>query len=370
MKNLLYIALCETDPRVLSGVSKKIYNEIDVLSNHFCITYLGFGRQFLFSQQDGQEIKISSSFNPRKEIVSLVKSICESGDYAKCYIRKGYIDPYYLQVLSVLKSHNLDVVVEIPTFPYDKEFTGSLKKKAVLLADKVLRSRIKKYVNRIATYSNDKNIYGVQCIHLENGIDVFGTQFLLEHPVTDTLHIIGVAFINNWHGFDRVIEGIRSYRGTKKICFHVVGDGPELAHLKQLVAGDNRLTDQVIFHGFLSGKELDDVYSLCDVAIDALGLHRKGMTQCSTLKSREYAAKGLPLLCSFRYNDIPDDWKYKLVYSANDEPIDIEMLIKWYEHLTTEKNYRKTIRKYAEDYFDITNTFVPVLDYFLRDCNE
>jgi hypothetical protein len=43
-------------------------------------------------------------------------------------------------------------------------------------------------------------------------------------------------------------------------------------------------------------SSLNDIYNISDIAIDSLGRHRSNVMYNSTLKGKEYCAKGLPIV--------------------------------------------------------------------------
>ena len=89
------------------------------------------------------------------------------------------------------------------------------------------------------------------------------------------LHLLCVAMVNRWHGLDRLLQGLAAYDGTPKVILHIAGDGPELPQLHKLT-NELGIGDRVIFHGFTTGKALDDLFDQCHVAVGSLGIHRKG----------------------------------------------------------------------------------------------
>ena len=188
-------------------------------------------------------------------------------------------------------------------------------------------------------------------------------------PHSNGRQLIGVANVSKWHGFDRVIYGIKeyisSYKEGTKVRFHIVGEGTELEKYKQIVE-DNDLKDDVIFYGKKQGEELDAVYDMCDIAISSLGLHRIGIyTQASVLKSREYAAKGVPMISSILIDIFPaETYKYIKYFSEDDTPIDIKEMLKWYQDLQSEEeDMRYMIRDYAIDKCDQSVVMEKVMAY-------
>ncbi len=363
---LLYIASCEIDPQKPTGIQKKIFNQISVLKaqGNFDVILVGFYKKGIIVFNDNT-YKVISGKDKRKLRNDFCKQVCAKKSISKCYIRNSICDPSFNALLKALKKKNVFIIIEIPTYPYDEELKDSIKHRLVLCLDKIYRPSMHKFVDRIVTYSDDKTIYGIECINIYNGINVFDNKISDRKKANSELHFIGVAKVCDWHGYDRLITGIKDYYNKndtdEKVYFHVVGDGPALDHCKHLTdhlgVGQN-----VVFHGFKAGTELDEIYEIADVGVDCLGLHRKKMTHVSSLKSREYASRGLPILCANHLDAIPDDWKYLHMASADNSPVDVLGVVEWFSKLTSEcDDYKSDIRSFAEENFDISKTFLPVL---------
>ena len=59
--------------------------------------------------------------------------------------------------------------------------------------------------------------------------------------------------------------------------FHIVGDGDAVPQLKKLICSLGNVDKNVIFHGFISGSELEKIYEIGDVGISTIGFHRLGV---------------------------------------------------------------------------------------------
>jgi hypothetical protein len=178
------------------------------------------------------------------------------------------------------------------------------------------------------------------------------------------IHLIGVASMAHWHGYDRVIEGLHNYYsngepGKKKVFFHIAGDNSntESIRYKELVKKYN-LSNYVIFYGRKTGKELDIIYNRADIAVGSLGCHRISIKNLKTLKNREYCARGLP----FFYSETDVDFEHKdfiFKVPANDSPIQIEEIINF---VTNNKFDEVKIRKYACENLTWEKQFEKVLN--------
>lgn len=264
------------------------------------------------------------------------------------YIRYEKSDPFFMNYLKFLKSINKKVIIEIPTYPYDKEIK---KENFFTKWDKKYRLKLYKYVDIVVTYSEDKIIWGIPCINISNGIDLEDTK-IIDKKQHDGVNFISVSNCSFWHGIDRFLYSLLQYRkngGKEEMKFYIVGEGNETSKLKKIVEDNIELQDIVIFYGFKSGEELDEIYNNSDIALGSLGIHRLKLESVQPLKNREYCAKGLPFIIGF--ND-PNFKNKEYVYevSYDDELVDIEKLIKWYKNLEiSSEEIRKDAEKFTWD---------------------
>ena len=145
------------------------------------------------------------------------------------------------------------------------------------------------------------------------------------------LHLIGVAEIHFWHGFDRIINGLKEYYAqnpTYKVYFHIVGNlsGERERQEIEMPIHTYGLSPYVILYGAKHGKELDALFEKADFAVGSLARHRSGIQNIKTLKNREYAARGF----GFIYSETDDDFErmpYILKAPADETPIEISKII-------------------------------------------
>ncbi len=283
------------------------------------------------------------------------------------YIRQVYHDASFVRYLKAIKKHNPDIriIYEIPTYPYDAESKVSLSSAMFTVKERVERKRAAKYIDRIVTFYNQKEIWGVPCICLMNGFD-FSAVTIPEREKSDAVNIISVSATAFWHGYDRFIEGLHEYYengGKENIVYHLVGN--ILGAHKKMVAKYG-LEDHVIFYGRKSGDELKEIYAKCLIGIDVLGGHRKDYPVSSSLKSREYSAYGLPLITSSPVDFMPEDYKYQLIVPYDDSPVNMNDVLKFYHGIYDEGDIGETaaaIRKFAIEKCDMPVAMKPVADW-------
>lgn len=360
-----------------SGVTKKVLNQVASFKK------LGIEMELSYLIKDGRTIirKIDNKIIEKytKSIFGRIKknffyySTLEkyilSNNFNFIYIRYAcFADQNFLKFLKNIKVQGIKILLEIPTYPYDEEFKdknskSELKKIAI---EKKYRLLLKKYVDRIITFSDDNEIFGIKTIKINNGINLDDIKIADKKEKTDTINFIGVAMISFWHGFDRMILSMAEYYKNNPreiVKFHIVGDGDKkvVTELKNLVKKNN-LEEYVIFYGFKLGEELEKIYNFSNIGVGGLGSFRQGLETGSALKNREYCARGLPIV----NGDIDLQLsKEKFMYQVenNNSIFDLKEIINWYKNL---KITSKEIRKYAENNLTWDIQLKKVVDYILE----
>jgi glycosyltransferase involved in cell wall biosynthesis len=274
--------------------------------------------------------------------------------YARCFQNAN---PWLTKFFKKLRRAGIHAVTEIPTYPYDQEFkTFSFKQRFELKVDQLFRNSLYQYMDAMVTFSDAREIFGQQTINISNGVDFDSTPLHRSFQMTthnSQLHLIGVAEVHPWHGFDRIIAGIGEYyscqpsanRHQEDVYFHIVG-GVHPYHMEhdfQPLIEKYGLQDKIIFHGPLFGDKLDKVFNQCQFAIGSLGRHRSGITNIKTLKNREYATRGMPFIYSEQDGDF-DNQPYVLKAPADESPVNMQKIVDFMKDFSMKpEDIRKTV---------------------------
>ncbi|MCL2184478.1 MAG: glycosyltransferase [Treponema sp.] len=345
-----------------NGVYKKIQSQIkSFIKAGINISNINIPKNFkhLF--------KIINKFSPNIFLKNLPEDFFNVDFF---YIRYSLCTYPFIKLLSEIKKNKKNVIIEIPTYPYNQEIKGFLSK-LTLLMDSILNKQLKKYVNLITTYSKHTEIFNIPALQIMNGINISDIPVVTKTENKNELNLIAVANFYSWHGYDRLIYGLSDYyknNTEKTVYIHLVGDGEQLNFYKNLVNKFN-LSNYIIFYGIKSGEELSLIFNKSDIAVCSLGGHRKSIFLSSELKSREYMARGLPMLSSTKIDVLPDNYKYCLFVPENESPIDINSIIQFYNNLINENNINQItnkIRLFAEKYCDMNITLKPVIEYLSK----
>lgn len=348
----------------VSGISKKIHYQVKGLREngyevHLC--YYDFdknGHRCRFV--DGNVIKdygtgMLAGLRQRIDLDCVYEYCKDNGIefvYARCFQNAS---PFLIRFFKKLKSLGIRAVTEIPTYPYDQEFTTfSRQERLGLKIDQMFRNKLYRQMSAVVTFSDAESIFGQRTISISNGVDFDSIPLHQFKPVDDAIHLIGVAEVHLWHGYDRLIAGMGEYnrkaQSPKKVIFHIVG-GVDPYDLYgegdykgiQTRIDEYGLKDNVVFHGQLFGEELDNIFNQSCFAIGSLARHRSGITHIKTLKNREYATRGIP----FIYSEIDSDFEDKpyIIKAIPDEsPVDIQQILDFIEsHNFDPAEIRKTV---------------------------
>ncbi len=339
-----------------SGISKKIHYQVKGLRENghdVRLCYYGFaGNGHRCRYIDDFVIKdygkgITAAFRQRMGY-SCIYDYCVKENiefvYARCFQNAN---PWLIFFFKKLRKASIHAVTEIPTYPYDQEFKHfEWKMRIGLKIDQIFRNKLYHQMDALVTFSDAERIFGQRTIRISNGVD-FDSIPLHHYSAINSsaIHLIGVAEVHPWHAFDRIMSGIGEYNGDREVFFHVVG-GVHPSHMNncfQPIMEKYHLQDKVIFHGQLFGRQLDDVFNLCQFAIGSLGRHRSGITVIKTLKNREYATRGIPFIYSEQDSDF-DHQPYVLKAPSDESPIDIQQIINFMDHFTMKpEDIRKTV---------------------------
>lgn len=288
------------------------------------------------------------------------------------YIRFVLIDRKLLQFIKELRYRfsQCKILLEIPTYPYANEWKSKLSMAPFYIKDMWYHGKLKKYVDRIATFSEDDKIFDIPTLRIINGIWLDDIKVAGKTDNEDKIVLLTVASFQRYHGYERCLSGLSNYYaegGKKQIEFHMVGDGKEQIYYQDLTK-KYHLEKHVFFHGRKTGKELDQFYDIADIAIGSLGFYKIKLDISSNLKVREYLAKGLPIVsgCNEDIFDKSDvDFYYRV--PNNSTPIDMEKIIEFYDRLYTGKESRtavkERIREYANKTVDMKIVIKPIVDF-------
>ncbi|MDE6994318.1 MAG: glycosyltransferase [Lachnospiraceae bacterium] len=290
------------------------------------------------------------------------------------YVRRTVADREYLHFWKQVKERypNCRILIELFTYPYDKDDFGKWNAWPFYLKELLYRPRLKKYVDRFVTYTDDKEIFGIPTIRSANGINVDSVPQIAGAFQDGQINMIGVAFMQRHHGYERIIEGMREYYDggqtpELKIRLRLVGDGPEKPMYQELVE-KYHLEEYVQFYPTMSGKELDELYDDSDLALVSFGMYKAGFYgKLGALKSRECLAKGMPLITGCEIDVLPEDYPFAKVFPNDGSTVNMEEIAALYRRIrhivADKKELADRIREYAKEHVSMAAVMKPVVTY-------
>ena len=366
MKNGYYVHF---DARLSPGVSKKIDMQLEE-----------FGKYYTMKEVEVMTRKRSLL----QRIVGLLPLESIDRDYTNAleqivtpdfiYIRRTVADREYIRFLDNIKEKypKCKIIIEIFTYPYNRDDFLKWDSWPFYIKELINRPKLKKYVDRFVTYSDDKEIFGIPTICTINGINVKKHKIVEGEYHENVIRMLGVAFMQRQHGFERVISGMHEYyeknadKPKVKVELWLVGDGPEKSRYQAQTQKYN-LEEYVTFFPNTVGKELDELYNQCDLALAAFGLYKVNvMGKISALKTRECLAKGMPLISGSPIDVLDEKFEYALIYSNDDTPLCIDEIVNFYQRITegkTKGQVAQDIRRQTEGLIDISAAMKPIVEY-------
>lgn len=334
------------------GIRKKIRGQMKAFAHygyHPYLIVLDEFRLILQSEDNLDEIKYFETAKMCYEYaIDLIKKIKPD----LIYMRHHLIENHYIFDFCKNLCKNYKVVYEFYTFPYDSEYSPTNKN---LICDQYYREKLKNFLKITVNYNGMKEILGIPSIAIGNGVNI-DTIPMKSYNNKDekTINLIGIALISPWHGYDRIIEGLHIYynilkKTEFKIKFHIVGEGSESTHLRELVKL-YKLEDYVVFYGVIfEEKKIENIIEQMDIGIGTLGLFRNGYHMGSPLKSAEYCVRGIPIIME-NYEDfyLKKQLDFILRVESSNSPINMEKVIEFYK-LYCNKEVGIKIRNYAEE---------------------
>jgi hypothetical protein len=367
MFKLTYVCRADLGRKSFLGVKKKVLSQMKIFQEHFnsqlvCVENgfikVNYGQESYFLALNG--------LNKRKLFYEELNKLTSKSDII--YIRYSLSDPYFIRFLELARQKNKFVFLEFPTFPYIYEIKpANLKSVLVFILDRIYFKKLFNYCDYFVVYNRGSLSLKEKVIEVENGVDVKSVPLKRKRSSEElekTLNLIGIGNISFWHGYDRIIKGMREYYLNKnsdiKVNFNIVGAGEELNRLKRMVQGYN-LKEYINFYGPIEGEVLNKIFDNNDVAVGSLGLHRKKNENASSLKTREYCARGIPFIDSGYDPDFPEGIKFRLKVESNDESIEMMEIIKFMRSLS-KVNYSEEMRNYAMNNLDWKVKMSPIIN--------
>jgi glycosyltransferase involved in cell wall biosynthesis len=346
-----------------SGIAGKCRGIIHAFQQNYTVDYIsasdaGFylNDQLLYDCYSNESVKLKYRFTERTiGYYSPLLPLLDEKKYDALYFRFHYfITPNLILFLKKLRRKNPDIriFVEIPTYPYQSELYNWMAQVRYYFGI-LLLPFFRKYVDRIVTVSKHQQIFGIPTINISNGYysELFTKLNSIPEVQQQGFHIGMIANFNAWHGPDILMESlIRYYQKTdpkEDVFLHMIGDGEILQQCRNRIQ-ECGLNDKVYFYHKINRPEILEVSKKIHVMVGTLGHHRKNIHLDSSLKSREYAVLGKPLILKTPDSDFPTTLPFVKYFPDDQSLLDVDEIILFFNQLKEkDPEYALKIHQYA-----------------------
>lgn len=358
---MLYVTYNDLESAGYIGIKKKVLAQAAAFVKVFGRAYHTCHEGQMMYLLDGENLLEKEVAVTRKDCNLVLGQWVEKYNITKTYIRYNLSDRWFLQFLQFQKERGIKTVLEIPTYPYDDELGDGRRKRE----DMYFRKQLGRYVDVIATYTDDRKIWEIPCINLRNGIDIRSIPMSAKKKKDHTINFIAVSSMAPWHGYERFLEGMYLYYkagGDYDLYLRLIGEGSEEEHYRSLTDRYG-LNARVEFCGRMTGGELDKMFDLSDVAVGSLGMYKIGISEGCPIKAAEYCARGIPFICGYSDLRFAKGQDFVMQVSNDGNAADMDAIIRFYETIISKQDYQKEMRGYAQDHLTWESIMRPVVTY-------
>lgn len=366
-KKLLYLTRYSLDEPF--NLQKKFDGQLAAFANlGFEVYFIGYDRQNLYLVNGNNKTVYGKThfavpsylhtqfYNDLHK--AAIKAIKEIGfDYL--YWRAAPLFGSSCKVAEAAKANGATFILEIPTFPPGQESHLSGIRKAFSVYSNRFSERFGNLVDYYVVIGDDAggSYKGKPAINIENGIDVNSIKKRSPKTIPNEVHILAVSAMRSWHGYDKLIKSLAAYKGDQNVFIHLVGglDGECTDEWKNL-AVTLGVADNVIFHGYMYGNELDNLSDMCDLG--CASLRRGNYAHISELKTREYTARGLPFILALNDKSFVNaEKKFWLQISNNDDFPDMNDIVSFATSMREDREIVSYMRHFAKEYLTWDNQY-------------
>ncbi|OJJ19310.1 hypothetical protein BKI52_21090 [marine bacterium AO1-C] len=253
----------------------------------------------------------------------------------------------------IIFEHNTIEVVEMKAYEQN-----DFRHKYLIFNEKKIAPRAMKYAKGIVGVCGEITDYEVNRVSqkvtgqtISNGFKV-ATVSLRTPPKFDqqNLNILfSSGFPGKWHGLDRLIEGLNNYKGNVNIQIKVIGD--ILDAVKDQIKKYG-LENQIELLGQMNNEKAAEVFNQCHIGASSMGMHRNGVQEAATLKTREYLSRGIPFFISNVDVDLinkPEIAPFYLKIPGDNTPVDIEKVVNFAREVLKDGQHPLKMRNFAEN---------------------
>lgn len=386
----LFYLTYQEDALLYAGVKKKIQWQARAFEKlGYDVTYsMWQDNQFCFYQKgEVSKVELPVSGRRMKQFFLAAETYLKTNQIDTLYIRLDRVTYDVPKICRIARENGTKtIVVELPNYPYIHDYLHGargvkpLSKKLITQAkilwsaveDRLSGRQLKGLVDAAALIGNpDSDFFGVPAIHISNGVDVDSIIPVPQKDTPEKMVLISVAGTLWWQAYDRLMKGMQAYKTQKSpdapdVKFIMVGgDAKEMPGFRKMIQ-EYGLTDDVECPGFQTGEALDEYYKRADAGVSTLGCYLRGLKSCSSLKTKEFCAKGLPFIYTLEDSIEQEKPPFALQFSNDPTPIDVGKVVEFIARCRENSELPEEEREFARAHFDWTSILKSVLDFAER----
>ena len=369
-KVLLYFPL-ELKDNENSGIAKKCLGIADAFKKHYQTDVFtdAYGKVNFNGRliKDYNSSDLQSRLYNYNDIVfgqfNKISKQLKGKKYDVLYFRFHYFLSWgMIRFFKKIKKYNpsAKIYLELPCYPFEKEKGNGLLANIRYLMNMLFTPLLKKYITKIVTFAQLPQIWNVPAITISNGYyDPALQKFIDDTPnrlddvSSNEFHMAMVARFTIGHAPEILVNSLIDYYKTaytKNVFVHLIGLEVNLDICKSLVK-ENSLENKVIFYGETQTRDIVNILSKVHVCVGTLGLNRKDILIDSSLKSREYASMGMPMILRTQDLDMTPSLFFVKYFPEPETLLDINEIMDFYQKMKTEHpDYKSEIQKFANQH--------------------
>jgi glycosyltransferase involved in cell wall biosynthesis len=177
----------------------------------------------------------------------------------------------------------------------------------------------------------------------------------LKNKNKDRFNLISVGSLIKRKGFDTLILMMEEVvKENKNIILKIIGDGPQLQHLKSMVL-ERSLEDNIIFYGHVQHSKIKNYYRDAHLFITMSRSESWGQMYLEAMSS------GLPIISSKNIGslDIVKEGEFGYLVEQEDYQLAARKVLLLEKNRTTLEEFSDVARKQVEMKFDWENVIIP-----------
>ena len=304
------------------------------------------------------------------DIYSAARKVIVREHFDLVYFRHSPLNlPGYRMIKAASASSKL--VVEISSFPPEKEKAKNALRTLYFMMSRKWWKRSAKYVSLFTGIGEHADEYlSRPFLNIDNGIDLTLIPPRAEPTKRDgKIHLLAVASMCEWQGYERVINGMAEWNSNqaKNYVVDLVGDEGDgsLARWKKL-AYKLELSNQIIFHGRMTGDALTEMYNRATIGLGTLAMHKRGFKNGSVLKLREYMARGLPFVYANEDPHLNEDLPWCIKIPDDDSAVNMEYIDEFIRRIKNEDGLSDRMREYAKNNMSWEKQFLKIFEWIQK----